>query len=152
MNISEEYRSNITVPAQFMAITDGQNIYKILNYIGTQREQVGVTLAKYKELEKYCNEYYTRLVELGEIVPEKSKEEMQAEQMAKQTEAINAMLAAMQNLTKEVEAIKNGREINSKDAEPQYSKNRTAEPSVDEGAGAGDGHNQQSRSFGRAKK
>lgn len=78
----------------------------ILEMVGMDSIVIGKTTEYCKEIEaiaedatRKAEEYYSKLVELGEIVPEKSQEEKTAELMA-------GMLEQMKIMTEEIKVLK----------------------------------------------
>lgn len=60
----------------FFCMVDGGIIYQVDTY---NKVPIGYTNDAYNEVIKTLDEYYARLVELGEIVPPKTQEEINAE-------------------------------------------------------------------------
>lgn len=78
-------------------------------------EHIGVSIAKYQEMEKAFQKCRNKLVELGVIVPEKKPEEIikeQAELLKKQTDICNNMMEQMQAMAKKLEGVTNGYQSN----------------------------------------
>ena len=116
MNITEQKTTSINMQQQFLAQTDGANIYQINGFASFgagSRTQVGVTLQAYNDLKQMCQQYYDKLVDVGVIKKEKTPAEIQAEQAQLMAE----MLTTMKALKQEVEVLKNERENSSKDVE-----------------------------------
>lgn len=116
MNITEQKTTSINMQQQFLAQTDGANIYQINGFASFgagSRTQVGVTLQAYNDLKQMCQQYYDKLVDVGVIQKEKTPAEIQAEQAQLMAE----MLTTMKALKQEVEVLKNERENSSKDVE-----------------------------------
>lgn len=83
-----------------MCVVDGDNIVQF-DVLGG-RQVIGKTSAAYAELETTTQEYYDKLVELGEIVPPKSQEQMMAEMqsaMADMAEIIKGLNARVKELS-----------------------------------------------------
>lgn len=80
---------------------------------------IGVTNKAYEDLKKITEEYYNKLVELGVIVPEKTPEQIQQEQIQLMQQMFqevqkmnNQMSVQMQNMTKEIEELRNVKSAN----------------------------------------
>lgn len=120
MNITEQKTTSINMQQQFLAQTDGANIYQVNGFAGFgggNRTQVGVTMQAYNELKQMCQQYYDKLVEVGVIQKEKTPAELQAEQsqmMSEQSQMMAEMLSTMKALKQEVEVLKNERANSSK--------------------------------------
>lgn len=83
-----------------MCVVDGENIVQF-DVLGG-RQVIGRTSAAYAELESTTQQYYDRLVELGEIVPPKTPEQMMAEMqsaMADMAEVIKGLSAQVKELS-----------------------------------------------------
>lgn len=65
-----------TMNPNFFCMVDGGIIYQVDTY---NKVPIGYTNDAYNEVIKTLDEYYARLVELGEIVPPKTPEEINAE-------------------------------------------------------------------------
>lgn len=95
--------------------------------LGSEQQQtlIGHTLTYCNELESALNEavskaegYYSRLVELGDIVPPKTPEELVREQAAAQQEINAKLLETVQALTQKIEKLEvNGDGLNSNGAD-----------------------------------
>lgn len=104
MDITQEHKmvySNIN--NTFVACLEDDKIYQ-LNTFTNQKAQIGFSAKAYKELQEICDKYYSKLVEVGVIVPPKTPEEIQAEQQ----KAMSELLQVVQQLKTEVEVLKNG--------------------------------------------
>lgn len=80
---------------------------------------IGVTNKAYEDLKKITEEYYNKLVELGAIVPEKTPEQIQQEQMQLMQQMFqevqkmnNQMSVQIQNMNKEIEELRNVKSAN----------------------------------------
>lgn len=132
---------------------------QILELNGEQNQTlIGHTLAYCNELESALNEavskaekYHARLVELGDIVPPKSPEELMQEQAAQQQEINAKLLEAIGNLQSELKGLKNNQKDQSGQIEwTEVNKNAKSIPN------SHDGHesiqSQNSRSSGKGAK
>ncbi len=82
----------------FFCMIDGGIIYQVDTY---NKVPIGYTNEVYNSLNQTTDEYYNRLVELGEIVPPKTQEEINAElqKALKESQAVNLqMLEIIQSL------------------------------------------------------
>lgn len=86
---------------QFVAYSDGKNIYQVNTYIG-QKILIGVVQSQYDELKEICEKYYDKLVEAKLIVPPKTAEELHAEQ----AKVMANILEVVKGLKAEVEVLK----------------------------------------------
>jgi hypothetical protein len=104
---TQETTTILNANSQFLAYTDGKNIYQLqpLGMGQNQKVIVGVTQQTYDELKELTDQYYNKLVELGIIKPPKTAEEMAAEQQ----QAMQDMLAIIKDLKTEVEELKNAK-------------------------------------------
>jgi hypothetical protein len=104
---TQETTTILNANSQFLAYTDGKNIYQLqpLGMGQNQKVIVGVTQQTYDELKELTDQYYNKLVELGIIKPPKTAEEMVAEQQ----QAMQDMLAIIKDLKTEVEELKNAK-------------------------------------------
>lgn len=104
---TQETTTCINANSQFLAYTDGTNIYQLqpLGMGQSQKMVVGVTQQAYDELKAMTDKYYNKLVELGVIVPPKTQEEKEKER----EQAMQDMLAIIRDLKQEVEGLKNGK-------------------------------------------
>jgi hypothetical protein len=104
---TQETTTILNANSQFLAYTDGKNIYQLqpLGMGQNQKVIVGVTQQTYDELKELTDHYYNKLVELGIIKPPKTAEEMAAEQQ----QAMQDMLAIIKDLKTEVEELKNAK-------------------------------------------
>lgn len=78
---------------------DEEGYIVLSDYSGTRR--IGVTIEKYKELQEIADEsvqkvetYYNRLVQLGDIIPKKSNEELMSD-----------LIGIVKNLSERVDAL-----------------------------------------------
>ena len=104
---TQETTTILNANSQFLAYTDGKNIYQ-LQPLGMGQQQkviVGVTQQTFDELQEMTDKYYDKLVELGVITPPKTAEEIAAEQQ----QAMQDMLAIIKDLKTEVEELKNAK-------------------------------------------
>lgn len=88
-------------------IMDGDDIYQT-DATGN-RQLVGKSLSAYQELDEISQQYYDKLVELGEIIPEKTPQEMMAEMQGKMMEMQGTMLEVskiISSLSNEVKELK----------------------------------------------
>lgn len=91
--------SGYTGGTYLMCVIDGADIVQFDCFGG--RQVIGKTSAAYGELEETTQQYYDRLVELGEIVPPKTQEEMMTEMqsamadMADIIKGLNAQIKEM---------------------------------------------------------
>ena len=85
----------------FTCTVDGNDIYQT-DCMGN-KQLVGKTVSAYSELEQTTTEYYSKLVELGVIIPPKSQEELMGE-MQKTMADMTGIIAA---LSAEVKELKN---------------------------------------------
>ena len=90
-------------------VIDGDNI---LELNGEQQSLIGRTVEYCQRLENTCQQaietaekHYARLVELGDIVPAKSTEELLQEQMAQQQEMNNELLRITKQLSEKIERL-----------------------------------------------
>ena len=98
----------------FTAVINADGI--IYEYgVGRQRTAVGIDLQKENEyvkqiaeMQEVIDNYYNKLIELGEIVPPKSVEQIALEQQAEQKEINLALLDAISNLQNEIKVMKGG--------------------------------------------
>lgn len=106
MNINNFYNT----PRQY--IIEDTKIIDV-DYLGN-RNQIGVTNQAYQELKEMCEKYYDKLVELKIIIPPKTPEQIQAEQL----EIMQGLINQMQAMQKEIEVLKNAKsaDISSGDA------------------------------------
>ena len=104
---TQETTTILNANSQFLAYTDGKNIYQLqpLGMGQNQKVIVGVTQQTYDEIKELTDQYYNKLVELGIIKPPKTAEEMAAEQQ----QAMQDMLAIIKDLKTEVEELKNAK-------------------------------------------
>lgn len=104
---TQETTTILNANSQFLAYTDGKNIYQLqpLGMGQNQKVIVGVTQQTYDELKEVTDKYYDKLVELGVITPPKTAEEIAAEQH----QAMQDMLAIIKDLKTEVEELKNAK-------------------------------------------
>jgi len=110
---------------------------QILELNGEQQQTlIGHTLAYCNELESALNEavskaegFYNRLVELGDIVPPKSAEELLKEQAAQQQEINATLLSTIQKLSDKIDRM---------EKEDNHAKSSTN--SNDSGEGSSTGH------------
>ncbi len=74
-----------------MCIIDGTNIYQ---YDGVSKKAIGVIADEFEALQKITDNYYTKLVELGAIVPPKTQEEINADlqQQLQKSQEINQQI------------------------------------------------------------
>lgn len=100
MNINNFYNT----PRQYV-IEDTKIID--VDYLGN-RNQIGVTNQAYQELKEMCEKYYDKLVELKIIIPPKTSEQIQAEQL----EIMQGLINQMQAMQKEIEVLKNAKSAN----------------------------------------
>lgn len=115
MNYSFENGTINSYPTRVVAGRD------ILEFQSNQQVLIGHTLDYCAELESTISEaidkaekYYNRLVELGDIVPPKSAEEILQEQAAQQQEINAILLATIKSLSDKItrmEERKNGSEF-----------------------------------------
>ena len=84
---------------------------------GRKRQKIGVDSQREEELVKQIAEmqevlesYYNKLVELGEIVPPKTAEQIALEQAEQQREINLTLLDAIENLKNEVKALSGKKE------------------------------------------
>lgn len=91
--------SGFSASNMLACVVDGDDIYQT-DYMGN-RQLIGKTLASYNELEQTTTEYYNKLVELGEIIPPKSPEELMAE-MQKSMLEMSGIIAGLSNELKEL--------------------------------------------------
>ena len=116
---------------------------QILELNGEQQQTlIGRTLTYCNELESALNEavskaegYYNRLVELGDIVPPKSAEELMKEQAAQQQEINATLLSTIQKLSDKIDQMER-EDIHN--AEPSTNSN-------DGGEGGTTGHSGKGR-------
>ncbi|MGN1125557.1 MAG: hypothetical protein ACI4S3_07410 [Candidatus Gastranaerophilaceae bacterium] len=111
----------------FYGYVSDNNIYTNLG------EQIGVNLAKYQEVEQALIKCKNRLIELGEIKVPKTPDEIikeQSEMIEKQNQAINQMLARIEDLSNEYRNIKGGNELYTE--EHKGESNTIIEPSIDD--------------------
>lgn len=80
---------------------------------------IGVTNKAYEDLKKITEGYYNKLVELGVIVPEKTPEQIQQEQIQLMQQMFqevkkmnNQMSVQIQNMNKEIEELRNVKSAN----------------------------------------
>lgn len=107
MDMNIQSNSTIrTFPQTMTCVVDNGNIVQV-DYYGN-RKAIGVTTEVYQELEKISTEYYNKLVELGVIVPAKTQEQIQQEQM----QMMQTMLKQMQQMQAEMEVLKNAQSAN----------------------------------------
>lgn len=92
--------------------------------VGRNRQKIGIDIQKESELLKQIEEmqsvidnYYDKLVELGEIIPVKSVEQIAMEQQAEQKEINLALLDAISSLQNEIKELKSS--PNDIDIEPK---------------------------------
>lgn len=117
-----------------MCIIDGEDIVQFDMFGG--RQVIGKTGAAYSELEATTQQYYDRLVELGEITPPKTQEQMMTEMqsaMADMADIIKGLSARVKELSD------NGSQSNSGDGGadvPQRQPPRRGRP----GAGGDQGN------------
>lgn len=90
----------------------GNNMFSVYanegNIYFLNGEQIGVSLAKYQEMEQAFQKCRNKLVELGVIVPEKTPEEIikeQSELLAKQTKICNDLMLQMQEMSQKFQDI-----------------------------------------------
>lgn len=109
MEITQENKtiySNIN--GQFVALIDNGCIYQLNSFTG-QRMQIGVMQQTFDELKSITDGYYKKLVEAGIIKEPKSNEEIIAEQQAMMLK----LYESIEQLTKKVEGLENGRNANN---------------------------------------
>lgn len=111
---TQETTTILNANSQFLAYTDGKNIYQLqpLGMGQNQKVIVGVTQQTYDELKEMTDQYYNKLVELGIIKPPKTEEEKEREREERdkqQQQAMQDMLAIIKDLKTEVEELKNAK-------------------------------------------
>jgi len=120
MNYSFENGTINSYPTRVIAGRD------ILEFQANQQVLIGHTLEYCNELETTLNEaiskaegFYNRLVELGDIVPPKSAEELLQEQAIQQQEINATLLATIQKLSDKITKMeeKDGLKFISEDSE-----------------------------------
>lgn len=96
----------------FIGIIDQDGVIWEINS-GRKRQAVGIDLEKEQEYQKHIDKqqeiidnYYNHLVELGEIIPPKSAEDIAREQAAQQTAINTELLKAIQGLQSEIKELK----------------------------------------------
>ena len=114
---TQETTTILNANSQFLAYTDGKNIYQLqpLGMGQNQKVIVGVTQQTYDELQEMTDKYYNKLVELGIIKPPKTEEEKEREREERdkqQQQAMQDMLAIIKDLKTEVEELKNAKRGN----------------------------------------
>ena len=84
----------------------------ILELNGEQQTLIGKTMDYVTQLENTCQQaietaerYHARLVELGDIVPQKSTEELLQEQIAQQQATNNELLRITKQLSEKIERL-----------------------------------------------
>ena len=110
----------------FYGYVSDNNIYTNLG------EQVGVNLAKYNEVEQALIKCKNRLIELGEIKIPKTPDEIikeQSEMIEKQNQAINQMLARIEELSHEYRTTKGNNELSTGELK------RESDTSIEQGIG-----------------
>jgi len=134
MNYSFENGTITSYPTRVIAGRD------ILELQASQRVLIGHTLDYCNELEATLNEaiskaegFYNRLVELGDIVPPKSAEELLQEQAIQQQEINATLLATIQKLSDKITKMeeKDGLKFvgeDSKQSEQKRSSKDTVKP------------------------
>lgn len=115
---------------------------KIMSNTWEGVQQIGVALSVYNDLDKNykeifqrTQEYHQRLVELGEIEPQLTQEEIIAKQteQLKQTEALLEQSRLLQReLLTEIQALKGARHDQSVQSPGLNLKNSGAEPAMEE--------------------
>ena len=109
---TQETTTILNANSQFLAYTDGKNIYQ-LQPLGMGQQQkviVGVTQQTFDELQEMTDKYYNKLVELGIIKPPKTEEEKEREREERDRQnqqAMQDMIDIIKNLKMEVEELKN---------------------------------------------
>jgi predicted component of type VI protein secretion system len=131
---------------QFTAICDGESVYQLIGWSTGQRQKIGVTLAKYEELQEMCHQYYAKLVELGEIIPPKSAEEIQQEQ----AQVIAELADMVRELRKELRSSE--RKGNSEYVRAERAEQGSSDCGVAAGTGDSDGHQHKAGSARGSKK
>lgn len=111
-------------PSGICTVEDGV-IYEVNALYGT-KTRVGVTDGKYSELKELADSYYTKLVELGAIVPPKTPEQIQQETM----QVMQGMLKQMQTMQQELEVLKNERSNVSTDVKPEPDEHAETDTSM----------------------
>ena len=111
---TQETTTILNANSQFLAYTDGKNIYQLQPLGMGQHHKVivGVTQQTYDELQEMTDKYYNKLVELGIIKPPKTEEEKEREREERdkqQQQAMQDMLAIIKDLKTEVEELKNAK-------------------------------------------
>lgn len=107
-NINLTWNANTS----FYGYVSDNNIYTNLG------EQIGVNLAKYQEVEQALIKCKNRLIELGEIKVPKTPDEIikeQSEMIEKQNQAINQMLARIEELSHEYRTTKGNNELSTRE-------------------------------------
>lgn len=106
----------------FTAIIDEQGVIWEAG-TGRKRQAVGIDAQKEQEYQAQISEmqgvidnYYNRLVELGEINPPKSADQIAQEQAAQQAEINQALLEAISSLKSELGELRNGDSRNSNES------------------------------------
>lgn len=121
----------------FFCMIDGEDIVQIDNM--GNRKVLGKRLETYNELEQTTTEYYTKLVELGVIIPPKTQEEQTKELQ----ETLSSMAAMMQALQNEIEEMKeNGYQRTGSENDNHVSK-RKGRGSSAAGTADDSGHGEQ---------
>ena len=87
------------IPTQ--CVIENGNIMQV-DFYGN-KSKIGVTNDVYAELEKISGEYYNKLVEMGAIVPPKTPEQMQEENLQLMSEMMNQI----KTMKAELEVLKN---------------------------------------------
>lgn len=99
-------QGNFYAKMPVQCIVDNGEIYQV-DFYG-QKTKIGVAVETYNELEKISTEYYNKLVELGEIKPPKTPEQIQQETM----QMMSDMMTQMQKMKNELEELKNAQSSN----------------------------------------
>ena len=111
---TQETTTILNANSQFLAYTDGKNIYQLqpVGFGQQQKVVVGVTQQTFDELKEMTDQYYNKLVELGIIKPpttEEEKEREREERDKQNQQAMQDMLAIIKDLKTEVEELKNAK-------------------------------------------
>lgn len=121
-NINLTWNANTS----FYGYVSDNNIYTNLG------EQIGVNLAKFQEVEQALIKCKNRLIELGEIKVPKTPEEIikeQSEMIEKQNQAINQMLARIEEMSREYRTTKGNNELSTRELKGE------SDTSVEQGIG-----------------
>lgn len=126
MDMNIQSNSTIrTFPQTMTCVVENGNIIHV-DYLGNKKV-IGVTTETYNELEKISTEYYNKLVELGVIVPPKTPEQIQQEQM----QMMAAMMEQMKQMQAEMEVLRNAQSTNvSANAENESSTTKQIDVSM----------------------